>query len=80
MKKIIKRDKLLGIHLEGRLNLKFYINTIKKARKKCHALAIVCNYIKLNKRRRIINAFIKPKFSSFLFCPNFSQQDCKLRS
>ena len=41
-----ERVKLLGVNLEGRLNFDFHVNTLcKKASKKYHALARVCNYM-----------------------------------
>ena len=41
-----ERAKLLGVNLEGRLNFDFHVNTLlKKASKKYHALARVCNYM-----------------------------------
>ena len=59
--------KLLGINLEGRLNFDLHVSTLlKKASKKCHALARVCNYMNTKKRRILMNAFIKSQFS---YCP-----------
>ena len=47
-----ERVKLLGVNLEGRLNFDFHVNTLcKKASKKYHALAGVCNYINKKKRQ-----------------------------
>ena len=70
---IIKRIKLLGIHLEGRLNLDFDFNTlIKKVNKKCHAFARVYYHRKLNKGSSKCNTFITSKFSFFLFCLDVS--------
>ena len=40
------RVKLFGVNVEGRLNFDFHVNTLlKKASKKYHALARVCNYM-----------------------------------
>ena len=44
-----------------------YQHIDKKARKKCHTLARVCNHINLNKRRSEITTFTIFKFSSSLF-------------
>ena len=44
------RKELLGVNLEDRPNFDFHINTLlKKASKKYHALARVCNY--MNKKK-----------------------------
>ena len=59
--------KLLGINIEGRLNFDSHVNTLlSKANKKYHALARVCNYMDINKRRLLMNAFI---ISQFSYCP-----------
>ena len=43
----VERVKLLGVDIEGRLNFDYHVNTLlKKANKKYHALARVCNYTK----------------------------------
>ena len=40
----VERVKLLGVNFEGRLNFDYHVNTLlKKANKKYHALARVCN-------------------------------------
>ena len=58
---------MLGVNLEGRLNFDFHVNTLlKKASKKYHALARVCNYMNKKKRRILMNAFITSQFS---YCP-----------
>ena len=42
----VERVKLLGVNFEGRLNFDYHVNTLlKKANKKYHALARVCNYM-----------------------------------
>ena len=62
-----ERVKLLGVNLEGRLNFDFHVNTrLKKASKKYHALASVCNHINKKKRRILMNAFARSQFS---YCP-----------
>ena len=61
------RKELLGVNLKDRRNFDFHINTLlKKASKKYHALARVCNYMNKKKRRILMNAFITSQFS---YCP-----------
>ena len=74
----VKRAKLLGIHLEGGLNVDFCIKTLIKASKKYYSLGSVGNYMNLNKRLGKINIFVVSKFSSFLYWVDVSSQDCKL--
>ena len=60
----VERVKLLGVNFEGRLNFDYHVNTLlKKANKKYHALARVCNYMDVRKRRVLKNAFITSQFS-----------------
>ena len=60
----VERVKLLGVNIEGRLNFDYHVNTLlKKANKKYHALARVCNYMDTKKRRVLMNAFITSQFS-----------------
>ena len=60
----VERVKLLGVNIEGRLNFDYHVNTLfKKANKKCHALARVCNYMDTKKRRVLMNVFITSQFS-----------------
>ena len=60
----VERVKLLGVNIEGRLNFDYHVNTLlKKANKKYHALARVCNYMDTKKRRVLKNAFITSQFS-----------------
>ena len=62
-----ERVKLLGVNLEGRLNFDFRVNKfLKRASKKYHALARVCNCMNKKKRRILMNAFITSQFS---YCP-----------
>ena len=64
-----ERVKLLGVNLEGRLNFDFHVNTLlKKASKKYHALARVCNYMNKKQPCILMNAFIASQFS---YCPLF---------
>ena len=66
----VERVKLLGVNLEGRLNFNYHLNTLlKKASKKHHALARVCNYMNTIKRRAVLNAFITSQFSYCLDIP-----------
>ena len=42
----VEKVKLLRVNFEGRLNFDCHVNTLlKKANKKCYALARVCNYM-----------------------------------
>ena len=42
----VERVKLLGVNIAGRLNFDYHVNTLlKKANKKYHALARICNCI-----------------------------------
>ena len=51
---------------EGRFNFDYHVSTLlKKASKKYHALATVCNYIDTKKRRVLMSAFIT---SQFFYC------------
>ena len=63
------RVKLFGVNVEGRLNFDFHVNTLlKKASKKYHALARVCNYMNKKQPCILMNAFIASQFS---YCPLF---------
>ena len=63
----VERVALLGVNFEGRLNFDYHMNTLlKKANKKHHALARLCNYMDTKKRRVIMNAFTTSQFS---YCP-----------
>ena len=63
----MEKVKLLGVNLEGRLNFDYHVNTLlKKANKKYHALARLCNYMDTKKRRVLMKAFITSQFS---YCP-----------
>ena len=60
----MERVKLLGVNIEGRLNFDYHVNTLlKKANKKYHALARVCNYMDIKKRRVLMKTFITSQFS-----------------
>ena len=61
---IFEGIKLIGVNFEDRLNFDYHANTLlKKASKKCHALASVWNYMDTTKRHVLMNAFIKFQFS-----------------
>ena len=63
----IDRVKLLGIHIEGRLNFDYHVSQLcKKASQKLHALARICRYMDTNKRRILLKSFITSQFS---YCP-----------
>ena len=63
----IDRVKLLGVHIEGKLNFHFHISQLcKKASQKLHALARICKYMDTNKRRMLMKSFITSQFS---YCP-----------
>ena len=63
----VERVKLIGVNFEGRLNFDYHVNTpLKKASKKYHALARVCNYMDTKKRRVLMNAFVS---FQFFYCP-----------
>ena len=60
------RVKLLGIHIDDRLNFDYHVSQLcKKASKKLHALARIFKYVETSKRRILVNAFI----SQFSYCP-----------
>ena len=62
----VERVKLLGVNIEGRLNFDYHVNThLKKANKKYHALARVCNYMDTKKRRVLMKVFITSQFSYY---------------
>ena len=61
------RVKLLGIHIDNRLNFDYHVSQLcKKASKKLHALARIFKYVKTSKRSILVNAFIILQFS---YCP-----------
>ena len=54
----VDRVKLLGVNFEGRINFDDHVNTLlKKANKKYHALARVCNYMDTKNRRVLMRHF-----------------------
>ena len=59
----VERVKLLGVSFEGRFNFDYHGDKLfKKANKKYHALARVCNNMDIKKRRALMNAFTTPQF------------------
>ena len=61
------RVKLLGIHIDNRLNFDYHVSQLcKKASKKLNALAGIFKYVETSKRRVLVNSFITSQFS---YCP-----------
>ena len=62
-----EKVKLLGIHIDNRLNFDYHISQLcKKAGKKLHALTRVFKYMDISQRKLTANAFIMSQFS---YCP-----------
>ena len=62
-----ENEKLLGVFFDNELNFKTHVNKLcKKAGQKLHALARISNFMSLNKRKVMMNAFISSQFS---YCP-----------
>ena len=58
------RVKLLGIHIDNRLNFDYHVSQLcMKASKKLHVLARIFKYVETSKRRVLINSFITSQFS-----------------
>ena len=52
------RVKLLGIHIDSRLNFDYHVSQLcKKASKKLHALARIFKYVETSKRRVLVNSY-----------------------
>ena len=65
--KCSQSEKFLGIILDNQLKFDKHVENIyQKASRKLNALARVTNYMKLRKRRNLMNAFFKAQFS---YCP-----------
>ena len=63
----IKREKLLGVHLDGGLSFDYHISEIcKKASRKVCALARVTSGMSLVKKRTLMIAFFNSQFN---YCP-----------
>ena len=62
-----KNEDLLGVTFDSKLNFEKHItNLCKKASQKLNALARICPYINIYKRKILMRAFI---FSQFGYCP-----------
>ena len=60
-------EKILGVYFDNKLNFNTYLTKLcKKASQKLHALARVSNFMSINQRKMIMNAFIRSQFS---YCP-----------
>ena len=60
-------EKLLGVIIDNKLSFNEHVAGLcKNASKKLHALARVSNYMNMEKRRTIMNAFINAQFG---YCP-----------
>ena len=60
-------EKILGVDFDNKLNFDTHITKLcKKAGQKLHALARVSNFMSVNQKRVIMNAFI---YSQFSYCP-----------
>ena len=62
-----ENEKLLGVYFDSKLNFKTHVTKLcKKAGQKLHALARISNFMNLNNRKMLMNAFISSQFS---YCP-----------
>ena len=60
-------EKILGVHFDNKLNFNTHITKLcKKAGQKLHALARMSNFMSVNQKKVIMNAFISSQFS---YCP-----------
>ena len=60
-------EKILGVYFDNKLNFNTHLTKLcKKASQKLHALARVSNFMSINQRKMIMNAFIRSQFS---YCP-----------
>ena len=60
-------EKILGVNFDNKLNFNSHITKLcKKAGQKLHALARVSNFMSVNQKKVIMNAFISSQFS---YCP-----------
>ena len=58
-----EKVKLLGIHIDNRLNFDYHISQLcKEAGKKMHVLTRVFKYMDISQRKLIENAFIMSQF------------------
>ena len=57
-------QKILGVIFDNKLNFNTHVSKLcKKAGQKIHALARISNFMSLNQRKLIMNAFISSQFS-----------------
>ena len=76
----IKRVKLLGLHIDGRLDFDYHVNQIcKKASKKIHTLSRICKYMGQNKQRMFLKAFMISQLSCCSFLWMFQSRNTKNR-
>ena len=69
-------EKILGINVDKKLKFNTHVTKLcKKASQKLHALARMSNFMSVNQKQLIINAFI---YSQFNYCPVISM--CHSRS
>ena len=62
-----ENEKLLGVYFDNELNFKTHVTKLcKKAGQKLNALARLSNFMNLNRRKMLMNAFISSQFS---YCP-----------
>ena len=60
-------ENILGVNFDNKLNFNTHITKLcKKAGQKLHALARISNFMSINQKRVIMNAFI---YSQFSYCP-----------
>ena len=64
-------EKLLSVKIDSQLNFNHNFETIKKARQKAHVLARITPYLCISKRKLLLNAFPKARFSSILVTEMF---------
>ena len=58
------KENLLGVKFDSNLSFENHVTSLcKKASQKLHALARISHYMNLNKRRKLMKAFITSQFS-----------------
>ena len=59
-------EKILGVYFDNKLNFNTHLTKLcKKVSQKLHVLARVSNFMSINQRKMIMNAFIRSQFSYF---------------
>ena len=58
-------EKILGVYFDNKLNFNTHLTKLCKKKQKSHALARVSNFMSINQRKMIMNAFIRSQFSYF---------------